>query len=416
MDTELHILSCCLLDPRIVGDLILAGTQLNWFKDTTHRKCFNGMLNRMSSGLPIDTVWVADYMGSKYLETLIGCHKEILVPKNECMTALAVLEKKYKQAEISAIIFRIQQGGYENPDELIERMITQLTDLKRVNKPKANNSKVKENIINELNRGIETPTGFPRLDFMIKGVQPSTLTVIGGHTSHGKSIFALNIAKNVAEKNNKVMIFSTEMNEEQLTRRLAMMFSGVNPSTAYSLTPEEKNMFIQAIDMAQELPIYVLKTLSLPTIRLNIQKSKAKLYIVDYIQMIIPDYPIENDVRRLGYVVRELETMSKIYNCCIIATSQFSRPQIKDKSYTPSGFSYRGSGEIEECVDIAILMYYPYQHASFEQREKLVTQNKQNVINIEIWKNRLHGLTGMMKLKFDKKSLIITEVNENEDE
>lgn len=413
MDTELHIVSCCLLDPRVIGDLILTGIQLDWFKNPIHRKCFEGMTNRMSNSMPIDTVWVADYMGGDYLKTLINCHKEILIPNHECMTALSVLKKKYQQQEMSNIIDVVKHSVYnDDPNEVIDRTITRLTDLRCVGKIPTNNSKVKENIINELSRGVEVPTGFPRLDFMIKGIQPSTLITCGGHTSHGKSIFALNIAKNVAEKNNKVMIFSTEMNEEQLTRRLAMMFSGVNPSTSYSLSPEEKNMFIQAIDMAQELPIYVLKTLSLPTIRLNIQKSKAKLYIVDYIQMIIPDRPIENDVRRLGYIVRELETISKSYNCCIIATSQFSRPYAKDKQILPTGFSYRGSGEIEENTDIGVLMYYPYQSATFEQKEKLIAEGKHNIINIEVWKNRIHGLTGIIKTEFDRQSMVMKEVEE----
>lgn len=409
MDNEIHLLSCCLLDPKLITELLNKGVEAKWFKSPVNGKCFIGMFQRFNEGLPIDTVWLSDFMGLDYLKTLHNEFEAILLPQNECLSALDLIKKDYDYAEYLNFINDLKEESPDNPEMLIDKLLGYATTLKTIAKQPIDKATIKNAIIRELDGGIAVPSGYPQLDFMIKGIQPGVLIMVGGHTSHGKSIFALNIAQNIAEKKHKVTIFSTEMNENELIKRQAMMFSGVNPSIATSLTSEEKEMFAQAVDMAQALPITIFKTLSLATIKAQVYQGDSVLYIVDYIQMVQPDIEITNDVRRLGYIVRELEILTKEKNCCIIATSQFHRPP-KDDAYRPDGFSYRGSGEIEENTDIGILMNYPYQTASFEQKDKLKEQGKENLLNIEVWKNRIHGLTGVIKMEFDRQSMRMKEV------
>ena len=50
---------------------------------------------------------------------------------------------------------------------------------------------------------IGVPTGFTKLDELTSGFQPSELIIIAGRPSHGKTAFALNIARNAAVKHKK---------------------------------------------------------------------------------------------------------------------------------------------------------------------------------------------------------------------
>ena len=65
-------------------------------------------------------------------------------------------------------------------------------------------------------------TGFYDLDAMTSGLQPGTLTIIGGRPSMGKTAFALNISRYVAlECNLPVFIVSNADSKEQITSKTA---------------------------------------------------------------------------------------------------------------------------------------------------------------------------------------------------
>lgn len=65
------------------------------------------------------------------------------------------------------------------------------------------------------------PTGFDRLDTVITGLNKSDLLIIAARPAMGKTSFALNIARNVAVKaKKKILFFSLEMTKEQLAQRV----------------------------------------------------------------------------------------------------------------------------------------------------------------------------------------------------
>ena len=73
------------------------------------------------------------------------------------------------------------------------------------------------------------PTGFIDLDYKTAGLQPSDLVLIAARPSMGKTAFVLNIAQNVAFKQNlTVAMFSLEMSREQFVNRLFSLESKVD--------------------------------------------------------------------------------------------------------------------------------------------------------------------------------------------
>lgn len=408
MDHEIQLIACCLLDNEVIKIAIAAGIQPDWFTSKLNQNVWQEMVKRFEMEKSVDLVWVDNYeritTGRTELVFIEATHN-VLSPKSEVMSAIEIMKRDYLRNQVSDILSNVSRRlNCEDPDVLISEMIEKLDQLKQDNDGESVED-IKEKIIEELKRGIECPTHFSRLDYLVKGIEPGVLWVIGGHTSNGKTTFALNLAYNLAQNSHPVTFFSTEMSKELLTKRVTTMISGINPSIASSLTEEEKEAYIKELPNAQNLPIEMYSTLSLPEIRMTIQKKKSRLYIVDYIQMIHPGIPFENEVKKLGYIVRELERLTKEYNVCIIATSQFNR----SKGDVPTLSSYRGSGEIEENTDIGILMYYPYQQAPFEKQQKIRDEGKDNIINLSVQKNRIHGLTETISFEFDPKTMRMKE-------
>src|SRR5690606_34372882 len=67
------------------------------------------------------------------------------------------------------------------------------------------------------------PTGFPKLDKLTYGWQPTDLIILAARPSVGKTAFALNLARSAAmnkEKPTPVGFFSLEMSSSQLVQRI----------------------------------------------------------------------------------------------------------------------------------------------------------------------------------------------------
>jgi replicative DNA helicase len=66
-------------------------------------------------------------------------------------------------------------------------------------------------------RGLST--GYKGLDGLLEGFEPGEMLILTGHTKHGKSRLATNIAYNVAQQGKDVLYVNTEMTKLQTARR-----------------------------------------------------------------------------------------------------------------------------------------------------------------------------------------------------
>jgi replicative DNA helicase len=406
-DKTIMLISACFLDKELVGLAVSYGINDDWFIKSEDRWAWKIIVELHKENKLNITEFVERFKDNDYVNTITNGWSLILAPRQDGMSAILALKHDFIRRKVKAVY----QQGIKNldSDDPIFSMKNTNNEIEKLLKTseKQKEEDVLEIIKKDLDEGIVVPTGYRTLDWMTKGIQEGAMWVIGGSTSHGKTNFVLNIAWAVARSGYPVTICSTEMSERTLIQRLGTMISGVNPSIHQSLSDSEKNEFLQGCKEATELPINIIKTGSLAEIKLHVQRKTSILYIIDFIQMLSPDQKIDNDVRRLGYIVRELETMSKHYNTCIIATSQYSRPKDDGK---PTLYRYRGSGEIEENTDIGIIMYYEFQDASFDKRQRLEGTPKENAINIGVQKNRMHGLTGNFTLSLNRENMIMSEI------
>ena len=77
---------------------------------------------------------------------------------------------------------------------------------------------LKENL-KQRTSDVKYKTGIGELDYILWGLHKKELLVYGARTSMGKSVSAINCAKNLVDSGQSVMYFSLEMSKEQLLER-----------------------------------------------------------------------------------------------------------------------------------------------------------------------------------------------------
>jgi replicative DNA helicase len=182
---------------------------------------------------------------------------------------------------------------------------------------------------------IGVTSGFFDLDLLTQGFQKSDLIIIAGRPSMGKTAFALNIARNVADLQSfPVVIFSLEMSRNQIIYRFLSNESGVNNSKLRSgaINANEWRLVSKAINSLSDLSIYLddKSDITISDIRTKLANLKSRfsnlgLIIIDYLQLISDTKAKDSRVQELSRITRNLKLLAKEFNVPIIVLSQLSR-------------------------------------------------------------------------------------------
>jgi replicative DNA helicase len=239
-------------------------------------------------------------------------------------------------------------------------------------------------------RGLST--GLTPLDKTIGGLEPG-LYVLAARTSMGKTALALQIASNVAQRGRKVIYFTLEMDEKQLSRRLTSSVAGISLDQVKrgQAAPEELKKLSVAVAEFSEWKFMIQPGIvTAGDIRAIVQREslrdKVELVVVDYLGLMASTKRTETRNLELGEITRGLLLAAKDLEVPIIALHQLNRSVEKRSDKTPLLSDLRESGQIEEHAD-AVLMLYREGYYNPESESA-------NVMQVWIRKNRLGGPAG----------------------
>lgn len=243
------------------------------------------------------------------------------------------------------------------------------------------------------------PTGFIDLDRMLTGLQPSDLLIIAGRPGQGKTAFMLSIARNAAQRNKHIAVFSLEMSNEQLVQRLISQETGIDSQRLRTgkLQENEWPLFAHAIEVLSDTHIYLDDTPAITPLQLRTKcrrlhlEYNLDLVIIDYIQLMASGSRSENRVQEVSYISRQLKILAKELNVPVLAAAQLSRSVEQRADKRPVLSDLRESGSLEQDADIVMFLYRP------DQYEK--EAEKPNVTEILISKHR-NGPVGSVELIF----------------
>lgn len=280
-------------------------------------------------------------------------------------------------------------------------------------------------------------TGYDDLDRILDGGLYPGLYIIGAISSLGKTTFALQMADNMAQNEQDVIIFSLEMARAELMAKSisrqtfllsedaphnAKTTRGVLAGARYAkYSKAEKELIYQAI---QEYRLYAehiyihegvgnigvdkIKEIVMQHIAITGNKP---VIIIDYLQILAPFDLRASDKQNTDKAVLELKRLSRDVQIPVIGISSFNR----DNYTSPVNYSsFKESGAIEYSADVLIGLQYA--GIDYIEREgegerlkrirKLIKQEEENArqgkgVNIElkVLKNR-NGSKGRAAYKF----------------
>ena len=262
------------------------------------------------------------------------------------------------------------------------------------------------------------PSGYPSIDKITMGWQPSDLIILAARPSVGKTAFALNIARNAAvEHNMPVAVFSLEMPAIQLAKRLMTSESGLPADKikgGSKLEPREWEQLEFKLKALSKAPLYVDDTPSLPIMEFRtkvkrlVKSKKVRLVIVDYLQL-MQGPPELRGMREqeVAAISRMLKGTAKELNVPIIALSQLSRNAVQRSGSNgkPMLSDLRESGAIEQDADMVLFVHRPDYLGLSE------TENGKETTQIIIAKHR-NGETGEIDMLFKSEQIRFVEMDQ----
>jgi replicative DNA helicase len=264
-------------------------------------------------------------------------------------------------------------------------------------------------------RGI--PTGFPDMDNILAGLQPSDLLILAGRPSMGKTSLALNIAQHVATQEGiPVGVFSLEMSKEQLIDRLICAEANVDSwkLRTGNLSDDDFPKIGHAMGVLSEAPLFIDDSPSANAMEMRAKARRLQsehdlgLIVVDYLQLMESRYKREgNRVQEISEISRSLKGLARELNIPVICCSQLSRAVEQRPDRIPQLADLRDSGSIEQDADVVMFIY----------REDYYKQDtdKKNIAEIIIRKHR-NGPTGNINLYFNPEQMRFTNLEKKREE
>lgn len=196
------------------------------------------------------------------------------------------------------------------------------------------------------------------------------LIIIAGAPSAGKSTLATTIAYNMAERGVPVAYYSMEMSAKQLTARIIARRTQVSSSTTLygKLSDAEYSRLYDGTMEMANLPIYFDEDSKTSfsrirgSIRRMVKRYGVKVVFLDYMQ-ILANGADNNREQLLGDMARDLKRDAVELDIAVCALSQLNRSG--DRVKEPNLSQMRGSGQIEEACDSAVLLHRPSQTSDY---------------------------------------------------
>ncbi|MDR0199649.1 MAG: replicative DNA helicase [Streptococcaceae bacterium] len=395
------------------------------FYRNAHRVIFRAMTALSENSEAIDLLTVRAQLelqgdmeavgGISYLTELVG---SVPTAANATYYARIVAEKSQLRQLIRQLTDTVDKAYNQENEatELVAAAEKDILDLSQ-GQVKRDFTKVPDIIndafdqIEERSKSKTSITGLPsyyqELDKLTTGFHEEELIILAARPGVGKTAFALNIAENVATRQDKaVAIFSLEMGVESLVDRLIASTGPIdaNHIRTGQLTEDDWSHLTLATSTLSKAQIYVDDT---PGIRISEIRAKSRklaqetgnlaLIVIDYLQLISGNGR-ENRQQEVSEISRQLKILAKELKVPVVALSQLSRGVESREDKRPRLSDLRESGSIEQDADIVAFLYREdYYNREGDDEDVL----EDNTVEIIVEKNR-QGSRGTAKLLFKK--------------
>lgn len=424
-DIEEAILGAVIIEPEAIAIVAVMLKPVHFYTDA-NQKLYAVLLAMHNAGNAIDLLTVAEFCQRKKVLELVGGAAKIAQITSKVHSAAnllyhaRILVELYLQRRLYILGDRIKVAS-ELPDtevtEIIDKSIMELVNMSSVGTQETRHiGTISEPLVNLIakrqNQSKTTEavegmiyTGYASLDKLLGYFEPGDLVVIAARPSMGKTAFAQNLSKNIAQ-NQAIAFFSLEMSANQITNRFIIEESAI-PSDQmknYRINHLEMNTIFEAEERVRKLPIYIDDTaaLTIPQLRAKLMILKArynvKAFVFDYIQLAASGENHKMREAEISAISRGLKKVAKDLQMVAFALSQLNRAvETRAGNRRPMLADLRESGAIEQDADAVIFLHRPEKYGETEYADGTSTAGIAEIITA---KHR-NGQTGTIPLKFE---------------
>lgn len=347
---------------------------------------------------------INDYKGKKYknavFEALLSLNQEYITDVN-CNYYINLLQKSWsdRMAKNCNSIedfkaFEEQQKKYEL---VTKKTLSRINDMKDI--------ATMGDLYDKRKNTIKMKTGFYSIDKLLGNIQGGDFIVMAGATGMGKTCVMLNFATSMAKQGLNILLFSLEMNKEQLLNRIISAETGIfaNKFRNNNFTEQEETQYFGYMysDAFDKLNIQTCTEYKITVDRIrNIALSaKCDVIFIDYLGLISSTNK-QSSYERVSEISRELKLLAMELDKPIICLHQLSRAADARTDKRPLLSDLRDSGKIEQDADSIIFVFRPAYY--FQEGSK-------NEMQIIIAKNR-HSSTGSAEVNYNPYIQKITDI------
>jgi replicative DNA helicase len=358
-----------------------------------HQRIYRTMQSLAQKSQPIDIFTVVEELKTRQELDIVGGAYYVTKLTNSVVSSAhidthsRIILQKFIQRELIRISGEIIGDAYEDSTDVFDLLDDAESKLFEItnNHLRKNFDSIDTVLVKTIQR-IEdlrhkqdeitgVPSGFPTLDKITYGWQPTDLIILAARPAVGKTAFALNLARNAAlnaSKPTPVAFFSLEMSSAQLVQRILSAEAEIFMEKIARGRLEEhemKQLYKKGIDRLAKAPIFIDDTpaLNIFELRAKCRRLKNKhnigFIIIDYLQLMSGSGDNRNGNREqeISQISRALKGLAKELQVPIIALSQLSRAveSRKDGEKIPQLSDLRESGAIEQDADMVMFLYRP---------------------------------------------------------
>ena len=426
LDAERSVLGAIVNDPS--GSVYNQAATLLTPEDfslDSNRRIFRRMIEMADRNCPVDLVTLAEELarhneleavgGASYISSLTDG-----LPRLSNIEHYAKIVKEKadlrRGLHVTDAINRDIQEGSEDPEKIMSRGADRLLDL-AIGTGRQGPVSLEQIFRDEYQsldgvaeRERQKPgisTGFPQLDSLTSGLQPSDLILVAGRPSMGKTSFALALARHVGLLLRlPVLFFSLEMSRRALFTRMICLEARLNSHRLRggNLSREEMSRVVSAISRLANSPIFIDDSpgLNLAALRARARRIKQEhglaLLVVDYLQLMTPPKS-ENRNQEISVLSRGLKIAAKELDVPLVALSQLSRAveQRSGDGHRPQLSDLRDSGSLEQDADVVAFLFRDEYYLRMANQS--VPADVAGIAQLVIAKQR-NGPTGTVPLVF----------------
>ena len=342
-----------------------------------NRQMFAALCDMHARGVPVSDITLTHELGDDYAAAIAGCTAEAVDEPDYFCEML----REYKQlADIQSAALSVacadDLDGASAELEKLNRLCVRRSRVPVVSAEAAAQEFLARMASQEKPQYISW--GVPQLDENITA-ELGDFVAIGGYPSSGKTMLAMQFAVRMA-KRYRVGYYSLETSTGKLTDRLIAHLAQVplGRIKRRTFSDEDKAAVAVAASAMARLAIDFVPAsgMSVRDMRAAALAQRHQVIIIDYMQLLRGAG--KSRYEEVTSISMELHELAQSYGLLVIALSQLSRAErTKDgKLKRPDLSSFRESGQIEQDLDVAMLLYPADPNDNNSDRMLKLAKNK----------------------------------------